>query len=283
VSPMPAVPSVLHTTWAKALVALALVLGAPGVAGSLGDEELHVVANAPDKGEALSVLLSAEGGVVPTCDGEATVEVVKDGFAVYRTNAANSVDMDGCEATLEIPYDRFADENGDYTVRASYDDRTTETVVTVEKVVNYVFVRAFPNQDEHRTRVEVAFEAAEGSPLRTSIFGSGTLELDVRWEECADRGLQVPPAAIPSEEECEATESSVFFAEIPVEQKASTHVVIPWENLDADRDDDGRPEEGSYNVTAIFHNDAAKHNYNVPMDSTAYDEDPPATWFEVEY
>ncbi len=278
-SPMDEFLGLLAAHGGKMALVLGLVLLAPAGASLLGGQDLHVAANAPKKGDTMSVLVTGDTNLLGSCNGEATVEVLKGDFKAYT--ATRNVEMDGCEGVVEVPYSEFASENGIYTVQATYGDQTATTDVEVDKVVNWVYLRAFPNEDEQRTRVDVSLESSQGSPLASSIFGAGTLELDIRWEECTQQTIGF--LITDPRDDCQATQSSVFYEEIPVEHEASTHVIIPWENLEADQDGDGNPEEGWYNVTATFHNDLALANSNVPMDPTLFNEDPPATWFEVEY
>lgn len=273
----------LHAHWGKLALGAALVLLLPAGSSAFGDERLHVVANAPKRGAAMHVLVSAGSELIGTCGGEAEVEVLRQGFIMYSSSLA-TVDMTGCKGSIEIPYNRFASVNGPYKVKVTYDGKTATTRVDVQKVVNWVYVRSFPNKDEHRTRVDVALDAAKAKPLTSSIFATGTLVLDITWEQCKDEGIGGLPVT-PPQDRCKASENNVFHAEIPVDSKASTHVIIPWENLgsDTESDNDDRPQEGYYNVTATFHNDVAKGNDNVPMDPTVYREDPPGNWFKVDY
>lgn len=268
----------------KVAIAVALALLFPvGVRSATSNGELQVAANAPEDAEAMNVHVSAPGNLLGVCRGEAEVEVLKDGFIVY-SSALGRVSLDGCSGSLEIPYKRFASTNGPYQVEATYDGETVRTRVDVKKVVNWVYVRSFTQEDRERTRIDVALDAVRGRPLASSVFASGTLVLDVFWEDCEDQGALDDLGLTPTDD-CQADHDHVFHAEIPVESSASTHVFLPWENLDSDMgtDNDERPQDGWYNVTAKFHNDEAKGNDNVPMDPTVFQEDPPGNWFEVDY
>lgn len=265
----------------KLLVLAGILLVTPMALQAVGGEEkLVVAANAHQRNDAMSVLVSTERGLISHCSGDATVEVSFQGITVY-SGVFGKVDMSGCQGTLEIPYSKFASSNGLYLVEATYDGKTAQTRVDVQKVVNWVLVRSFPQEDEERTRIDVAFNQVLGRPLTSSIFSSGTLVLDVSFERCSqDSPLDQLPVT-PPQEDCRARSENVFHAEIPVDSEASTHVFLPWENLAGE--DGSQAEEGWYNVTATFHNDEARGNSNVPMDPTVYNEDPPGNWFEVAY
>lgn len=261
----------------KLVLLVALVLLAPGLGSTLaGTSDLRVVANAPEKADAMTVDVSAASGLLGGCGGEADVDLRYKGRLVYGGDLANAP-MDGCDGHVEIPYDRFASANGPHTVHVTYDGMETSTVVDVRKVVNWVYLRAFPNETAERTRIGVALNTAQAQPLSSGVFTSGTLELDILFEECTGDEIT---NLLEDSSSCQANGRSVFFGEVPVDQSATTHVIVPWENLGEEGED---PEEGWYNVTATFHNDEARANRNVPMDPTLFNEDPPATWFEVEY
>lgn len=260
-------------------IALLLPIGFNSVTS---DGELQVAANAPREGEAMTVHVSAPGNLLGVCSGDAEIEVVRGDFIVY-SSALGRVGLDGCSGSLEIPYKRFASANGPYQVVATYDGETAQTRVDVEKVVNWVYVRSFTQEEQERTRIDVALDSVRGRPLSSSVFASGTLVLDVYWEECEDEGTLED--ILTATQDCQAQHDHVFHAEIPIDSRASTHVFLPWDNLDSDAgtDNDDKPPDGWYNVTATFHNDVAKGNDNVPMDPTVFQEDPPGNWFEVDY
>lgn len=269
--------------WKKLAIAAAAVLLLPAASNAVrGGDDLVLAANAPQHGESMRVVLGAKGGWIGGCSGEAEVEIRHDDWIAYP-RSRGAFEMDGCRGAIDIPYREFASQNGVYLVEATFDGKSTTTRVMVEKVVNWVYVRAFDEPNEERTRIDVAFDRAIGQPLTSSVFSSGTLVLDIVYEECT------PEETIPLEEltggsSCtEATGDNVFHAEIPVEDRASAVVFIPWENLDEDNDEDEQATEGWYNVTATYHNDEARSNDNVPMDPTVYDEDPPGNWFKVDY
>lgn len=279
-TPMDAVRTLVEAHADKLALAALAILAMPTSGKILGGSDLEVSATAPEKADGLSVAVSADSGLLGACPDEAELEIRRGDFIVYPKQLGE-VDMDGCSGTAHIPYERFASQNGRYTVEVDYGDQTTQTDVSVRKVVNWVYVRAFPNEDEERTRFDVAFDITRGQPLTSSVFTSGTLQMEIRFEECAEQGLE--ESLLEQDDTCNARSDVVFRTKIPIEQEASTHVIVPWQELDADQNGDGQPEEGAYNVTATFHSDVAKANNNVPLDPTVYNEDPPATWFEVTY
>lgn len=281
---MEEIVELLREHWGKLAVGVValLVLGPAASSAMTTGDELIVAANAPRHGETMSITVASKGGLLGGCDGEATVEVLKDDIIEY-SSTLGTFEVSGCRGSFSIPYAQFADENGQYLVRAHFDGKTAETRVTVEKVVNWVYVRSFEQREDERTRIDVAFDRAQGQPLTSSVFSSGTLVVDITWERCSRQDTVERIQDLVSQERCSATGDNVFHAEIPVEDRASTHIFIPWENLDQDDDEDGEAKEGWYNVTATYHNDEAQSNNNVPMDPTVYNEDPPGNWFEVRY
>ena len=261
--------------------ALALVLLGPTlVQSTVGRPELFVSATAPPSGRDLQVLVAVDPGLGGACDGTASVELELAGVIVYPA-VFTEVPIRECQGTVGVPYAKFASENAQYLVRARFGDLTAETHVFVEKVVNWVYVRSFSEPEEGRARVDIALDSILNQPLSSSIFATGTLVLDVRWETCSPQDLAGIPLPVQTER-CEADGDLVFHAELPVEDRASVVVFIPYDNLDSPKFD-GRPTPGHYNVTATFHNDEAKGNYNVPMDPSVYQEEPPGNWFEVSY
>ncbi len=274
----------LRRRWKLVAVALVAILILPsfvsGVVG--GGESIRLAANAPKKAEAMSLLVAIEPGLLGSCSGEAELEIEYQGIPVLPGHL-QAIPVEGCEITTEIPYNEFARGNGQYLLRVTYDDHVVEERVFIEKYVNWVYVRAFDEKEQERTRIDVAFDILKAKPLTSSIFATGSLELTVRWTECLDDGL--PEIPVVSENlsgpECDANGQLAFYGEIPVDNRASTHIYIPWDSLET-KGDDGQAEEGWYNVTATFHNDAAKANYNVPQDPSVYQEDPPGNWFEVD-
>lgn len=264
--------------WRKLAVVLAVVLIVPPtMSGLTGTDQLIVSAVAPEKGDTMTVSIAAKQNLLSKCSGSATVEVLKGEIIVF-SEIFGDVPMDGCRGSIDIPYDKFADRNGQYTVRVNYDGIVSEERVQVNKVVNWVLVRAFPDDENQRTRIDVAFDAIKGQPLSSGIFSSGTLILEIRWETCEQDPID---RLLSGGEECTAHRNVVWSAEIPIEDEASTHVFVPWESLAGEDEDE--PHEGYYNVTATYHNEEAKANFNVPMDPTVYREDPPGNWFEVDY
>lgn len=248
-----------------------------------GAPEMFLAANAPQQGEHLTVLLGIDPGLRGTCEGEAEVEIELSGIIVYPA-VFTKVPVGNCQGSASIPYHRFVEDNAQYLVRARFGELESETFVFIEKYVHWVFVRAFPEHEQQRVRVDVALDSVRGKPLSSGIFATGTLVLDVRWERCTDRiplGLPVPEALDPNR--CPAEGDLVFHSEVPIHDRASTHVYIPYESLESEKFEDDRAQNGWYNVTATFHNDAAKGNYNVPMDPTVYQEEPPGNWFEVRW
>lgn len=266
-----------------AIVAIALLLLPPATDAVDGGEDLLVAANAPKHGETMSVAVSTRSGLVGGCGGDVTVEVLHQGIIEYPGNLGTFEMDDDCRGRIEIPYDRFADQNGQYLVKAHHDGKTAQTRVNVEKVVNWVYVRSFEEDSEERTRIDIAFDRALGQPLTSSVFSSGTLVVDITYEGCSDSGTLGDVQRILGQENCqeEATGGNVFHAEIPIKDRASTVIFVPWENLDEDSDQDEQATEGWYNVTATYHNEEAQSNSAVPMDPTVYNEDPPGNWFEV--
>jgi hypothetical protein len=133
------------------------------------------------------------------------------------------------------------------------------------------------DESAERTRVDVSLATTQAQPLNSAIFTSGTLELDIRFEECHEDEIS---RLLSQSSSCTAQGRSVSVPEVPTDRQASTVVTIPWDNLGENGE---QPSEGWYNVTATFHNREALANANVPMPPILFNEDPPATWFEVEY
>lgn len=272
---------VLKDRWKMVAVALVAILVLPSlVSGTIGGgQDLRLAANAPKKGQAMSLLVAIDAGFLGTCSGEAELEIERQGIPQLPGHL-RKLPVEDCKVTAEIPYNTFVRANGQHLVRVTYDDMVAEERVFIEKHVNWVYLRAFDEKDDHRTRIDVAFDTQKAQPLTSSTFATGTLELTVRWEECSDSGLPRLPLNL-TPDDCRASNQLAFYGEIPVDNRASTHIFIPWDSLET-KGDDGEAEEGWYNVTATFHNDAAKANYNVPQDPSVYREDPPGNWFEVD-
>lgn len=266
-----------------ALVAVALLILPPASDALSGGDDLIVAANAPKHGDTMTVVVGTRGGLIGGCGGEVQVEIWREDFIEYPANLGTFEIEDGCRGSIEIPYDRFADKNGRYVVKAHHDGKTAETSVFVEKVVNWVYVRSFEESEHERTRVDVAFDRARGQPLTSSVFSSGTLVIDITYARCPDSATLGIERLVDDGDCDEATGDNVFHAEIPVEDRASTVIFVPWKNLDEDSDQDDQATEGWYNVTATYHNEEAQSNGAVPMDPTVYNEDPPGNWFEVRY
>lgn len=266
------------------VAALGLTLLVPFLNGVVGGGQTTFVAvQAPEATAEATVFVGQDPGPFATCPGQAEVEILRDGVTVYPA-VLGEIELDDCQGSIEIPYNRFASKNGQYVARVHLGDEVTDTRFSVQKVVNWVYVRSFPNQTEERTRVEVALSTAKAQPIRSSVFTSGELVIDVYWEDCGDEGpLGAGLGIVNQTQDCQAAHDNVFHETVPVNTSAVTHVIIPWENFESDKYEEDRPAEGSYNVTATFHNAEAKGNDNVPMDPTVYREDPPAPWFEVDY
>lgn len=265
----------------KVLATIAAIVLLPPVASTLtGSDELDVVANA-QPGEAMTVAVQTDRGLLSDCGGEAEVTIIRDGIHVYTGPLAN-VPMDGCEGEAEIPYRLFVDRNAPYDVNVEYEDRSATTHVTIDKIVNWVYVRAFNDEDEEQTRIEFALSKAQAQPLTSGVITTGRLDVDIRFERCSETNIEDLLSDVTGDPACPTTEGRhVYYTEVPVEDRAASYVTIPWDALDPNGEDE--PQEGWYNVTATFHNDQALANKNVPMDPTVYNEDPPAPWFEVEY
>jgi hypothetical protein len=274
------------TAWGKklAVAALALVLLVPTVDAVLGGPDTsYVTVEAPENAEAITVSTGTQQSLLGGCPDKAEVTIYRDDLVVYP-RALGQVDLDGCTGQIDIPYRQFASINGPHRAEVTIGDETMATTFDVEKIVNWVYVRSFPNQTQERTRVEVALAQAQAQPIRSSVFTSGELVLDVYWESCARNGPLGTGMGIEDQtQECEADHDNVFHGTVPLNTTAVTNVIIPWDNFESPKFDEERPEEGSYNVTATFHNVEAKGNKNVPMDPTIYREDPPGNWFEVDY
>lgn len=280
----------MPTGWSKAkaaklaIAAAALLLVGPALGNAVGGgETLFVAVEATQTNENMTVFVGKETGLVGGCPDEAEIEVRRDGIPVYPT-VLGDMELDDCQGSLDIPYRAFASENGQYTVKAHVGDEIGETVVQIEKVVDWVTIRSFPNATEERTRIEVALHLAQAQPIKSSVFTSGELVLDVWWEDCKDDGpLGTGLGVLNETQECRASHDNVFHGRVPLNTTAVTNVIIPWDNFESEKYEDERPAEGDYNVTATFHNAEAKGNRNVPMDPTVFKEDPPGNWFEVDY
>lgn len=267
-----------------AVAAVALVLLAPTVNGIVGGGKTTFLAvQAPEAAGNATVFVGQEPGLLGSCPDDAEVEIERNGITVFPS-VLGEIELDDCKGSIDIPYRRFASANGQYIARAHLDEDTVETRFSVEKVVNWVYIRSFPNETAERTRVEVALATAKAQPIRSSVFTSGELVLDVYWESCDSEGpLGTGLGVTNRTQDCQAAHDNVFHGTVPLNTTAVTNVILPWDNFQSDKFDDGRPEEGHYNVTATFHNTEARANENVPMDPTVYREDPPGNWFEVEY
>lgn len=266
-----------------AVAAVALVLLVPVGMGVGGEKTTFVAVEAPQAEGNVTVFVGQEPGLVGGCPSTAEVEILRDGITVYPS-VLGEIELDDCQGSIDIPYRRFASSNGQYVAHVSVGDRTAETRFTVEKVVDWVYIRSFPNETAERTRVEVALSRTKAQPIHSSVWTSGELVLDVYWETCEDDGPLGTGLDLGNEtRECQADHDNVFHGSVPLNTTAVTHVIVPWDNLESDKFDEDRPAEGRYNVTATFHNAEAKGNRNVPMDPTVFREDPPGNWFEVEY
>jgi len=263
---------------------VALVLLLPTFGGAVGGgESFFVAVEAPESGDGITILIQKDPGLVGGCEDEADVEILKDDIIVYPS-VLGQVEVEDCEGTLEIPYQRFAGENGQYQVEVTMGEDEAQTRFSVEKVVNWVYIRSFPNETEERTRIEVALAQSKAQPLSSSVFTSGELVLDVYWEDCDRQGPLGTGLGVANEtQECQAQHDNVFHGTVPLNTTAVTNVIVPWDNFESQKYEEDRPAEGSYNVTATFHNAEARGNENVPMDPTVYREDPPGNWFEVKY
>lgn len=271
----------LASHWSKLAITAGVLLILPSVFSAMaGPSDLVVSANAPPKGEAMTISLQSDGWYAGGCPDEGQVEILREGRVVYPARFG-TFDVEGCEAEVEIPYAHFASANGPHVVHATYGDLSTSATVDVQKVVNWVYVRSFTQKEHNRARIDVAMDKALGEPLTSSVFASGTLVLDVWWEGCESDGSLGVLTNSPSND-CEANHQHAFHAQIPIDSQASTHIFIPWESLKPGSSTDESAPEGWYNVTAKFHNDVARANANVPMDPTVYHEDPAGNWFEVD-
>lgn len=262
--------------------AVAAVLIVPVLGSALGGgESFFIGVTAPGADDEITVFVGNDPGLVGGCPDEAHVEIQRDGRTVYPS-VLGQIDLEDCQGSIDIPYRRFADRNGYYELTARMGDNVGETGFNVEKVVNWVYIRSFPNGTAERTRVEVGLARAQAQPIHSSVFTSGDLVLDVYWEDCSQRGA-LGFGLLKDTEDCRADHDHVFHEEIPLNTTAVTNVILPWDNFESSKFDSENPDEGWYNVTATFHNAEAKGNRNVPMDPTVFDEDPSGNWFEVAY
>lgn len=260
------------------LLLLPLVNGAVG-----GGESFFVTVKAPQADDGITVWAGKDPGLIGSCPDEARAEISKDGQVVYP-NVFGRMDVEDCQGSIDVPYHKFAHENGDYQLLVSMDSDTAETRFLVEKVVNWVYIRSFPNASEERTRVEVALARTQAQPIQSAVFTSGELVLNVYWEECSEEGpVDDGLGILEQTRDCRADHDHVLGERIPLNTTAVTNVIIPWGSLESPKFDDSGPNEGWYNVTATFHNEEAKANKNVPMDPTVFNEDPSGNWFEVDY
>jgi hypothetical protein len=264
-------------------VAAALTLLVPPMGGAVGGgSQAYVAVNAAENAAAITVVAGQTTTPFSECPDEASVEILKDGFTVYSPILGEFELDENCQGSIDVPYEQFASENGDYTAKIEMGSDTYETVFRVNKIANWVFVRAQSDAQNERTKVSVALSKAQSQPLQSAVFTSGELVLDVYWEDCEDERSTVPGPLPTSDGSCQANGQNVFHATVHWNRTANTNLIIPWDNFENPTRNGDKPPEGQYNVTATFHNDEALANDNVPMDPTVFDRDPPGNWFEVD-
>jgi hypothetical protein len=267
-----------------AVAAAGLLVLVPSVDGIVGGPDAtYVTVEASESSDSVTVFAGKERGLLGGCPDQAQVQLRQDDFVVYP-GVLGKIELDDCRGQIDIPYRSFASVNGPYQAKVQIGDETLETGFTIEKVVNWVYVRSFPNETAERTRIEVALAQTQAQPIRSSVFTSGELVLDVWWESCEQQGPLGTGLGLDNQtQDCQANHDNVFHGAVPLNNTAVTNVIVPWDNLESEKYEENRPAEGSYNVTATFHNLEAKGNKNVPMDPSVFREDPPGNWFEVDY
>lgn len=243
--------------WLAVALALAAVL--PATAGCLKRDPLIVALSAPKAASGMTLFLVTENGVIDRLSDD----VKSAEYAIYYGDRliyppggrGASFTIDGRSGSAFIPYNLFVVGNGDYDVLVRYAGKTTRAQVTVEKWVEYVYLRPF---DKGRVIVvEAALASATGGRPEDRILTSGELIVNLHYRGADGREDRTIGSITASTEN----------------DHISTKVEVPRSKLNQGA--------GYYSFEPRFHNLEAKDNVQVTGDPTMANHAPPWNWVYI--
>lgn len=240
---------------ARRMRVVALVLAATALAGCLGgfSPDLLVSASAPITSDGITVFASTPDG---DASGQASYRIEREGRIVYPPGGLGGVvPMANGHGSVFVPYERFVEGNGPYTLVVTFDGDEARTVFQVEKWVEFVYLH--PYYKGGRAWIDLQLSKAMGGSPDDRVVSRGDLIIQVDY-----RGL-----------DGRVRQSSGVIRQVTPDDATFTRIEIPRSVID-----DG---PGYYSFEATFHNDEAKGNTGVKNDPSLAQRSPPWNWLYV--
>lgn len=134
------------------IVALLFLLGL----GS-GVDSITVTANPLDEKDAIEIVVvthtSGILGASPSGNVDFVIEYTNGSVTAYQ----GEVKLSGGGGNLELPVNKFYIDNGEYLVSVTYEGKSDEYIVNIEKTVKAVVVEAYEEKDKDGLEVTFAF------------------------------------------------------------------------------------------------------------------------------
>lgn len=239
-------------------IALAL-LAATLLPGCIRPDGLLVALSAPKAASGMTLFLVADPGLIGklSSDDESAEYAVYFGDKLLYPPGGKGADfpIEGRTGSVFIPYNLFVVGNGEYDVVVKFAGKESRARVTVEKWVEYVYLRPFDKGNV--IVVEAALASATGGSPDDRILADGELVMQLHYRGTDGRQ--------------DRTIGSIQT--YTRHDHINTRVEVPRSRL--------TQGAGYYSFEPVFHNDEAKDNVQVPGDPTMKNHQPPWNWIYV--
>lgn len=241
-------------------VALALLAASPVLAaGCIQPDGLLVALSAPKVSSGMTLFLVADPGLLGklTANDRTASYTIYFGDKLLYPPGGKGGDflVEGRSGSVFIPYNLFVVGNGEYDVVVTFGGEQSRARVTVEKWVEYVYLRPF---DKGNVIVlEAALASATGGRPEDRILADG--ELVVRIHYRGEDGT------------LDRTVGSIQT--FTRHDHISTRLEVPRSRF--------TQGPGYYSFEPVFHNDEAKDNVQVTADPTLRNHQPPWNWVYI--
>jgi hypothetical protein len=244
---------------ALALGGVTLAAGALSGCVTVGGDPLIVALSAPKAASGMTLfLVTQQGSLARMSDVTHSAE-----YAIYYGDRlvyppgghGATFPVQGRSGSVFIPYDLFVVGNGDYDVLVTYAGTQSRSTVTVQKWVNYVYLRPFDKGDT--IVVEAALATATGGAPQDRVLSAGDLVLTLHYHGRDGADDRVIGSVVGQTQD----------------DQISTDVPVPRDRLSQG--------PGYYSFDPLFDNDEAINNVQVGADPTMQNNIPPANWIYV--
>lgn len=240
--------------------ALALLVAAPVLtAGCVRPDGLLVALSAPKAASGMTLFLVTDPGLVGKLaqNDESAEYAIYFGDRLLYPPGGKGADfpVEGRTGSVFIPYNLFVVGNGEYDVVVKLGGQEARARVTVEKWVEYVYLRPFERGNV--VVVEAALASATGARPEDRILADGELVLHLKYRGKDGR-------------EDRTLGSITTFTR---HEQISTRVEVPRTRF--------TQGPGYYSFEPLFHNDEAKDNVQVSGDPTMRNHQPPWNWVYI--